>query len=56
MGQKVNPIGFRTGITLDWKSRWIAPKREFADLLLEDYKIRRYILERKEPSAEKGGR
>ena len=26
MGQKVNPIGFRTGITEDWKSRWYAPK------------------------------
>lgn len=56
MGQKVNPIGFRTGIFLDWKSRWIAPKREFADLLLEDYKIRQYILNRREPSADKGGR
>ncbi len=43
MGQKVNPIGMRTGITLDWKSRWYAPKREFAELLLEDKKIRDYV-------------
>ncbi len=43
MGQKVNPIGFRTGIMLDWKSRWYASKKEFADLLLEDKKIRDYI-------------
>jgi small subunit ribosomal protein S3 len=43
MGQKVNPIGFRTGIMLDWKSRWYAPKKEFAELLLEDKKLRDYI-------------
>jgi len=43
MGQKVNPIGFRTGIMLGWKSRWYASKREFADLLIEDQKIRKYI-------------
>lgn len=43
MGQKVNPIGFRTGIMLGWKSRWYASKKEFASLLLEDFKIRKYI-------------
>ncbi len=43
MGQKVNPIGFRTGIMLDWKSRWYASKKDFADLLLEDKKIRDYV-------------
>ncbi|TWT46594.1 30S ribosomal protein S3 [Botrimarina hoheduenensis] len=43
MGQKVNPIGFRTGIMLDWKSRWYAPKREFAELLVEDKKIRDFV-------------
>ncbi len=43
MGQKVNPIGFRTGIMLDWNSRWYAPKRDFADLLMEDLKIRKYV-------------
>ena len=43
MGQKVNPIGFRTGIMLDWKSRWYAPKKEFASLLLEDHKIRAFV-------------
>ena len=43
MGQKVNPIGFRTGIMLGWKSRWYASKREFADLLVEDKKIRDYV-------------
>ncbi len=48
MGQKVNPIGFRTGIMIGWKSRWYASKREFADLLVEDQKIRRFIRDRKD--------
>ena len=43
MGQKVNPVGFRTGIMLGWKSRWYASKKEFADLLIEDQKIRKYV-------------
>jgi len=43
MGQKVNPTGFRTGITEPWKSRWYAPKKEFRGLLLEDYKVRRFM-------------
>jgi small subunit ribosomal protein S3 len=46
MGQKVNPIGFRTGIMLGWKSRWYASKQEFADLLVEDHKIREFIKKR----------
>ena len=46
MGQKVNPIGFRTGIMLGWKSRWYASKKEFADLLIEDHKVRKYIKNR----------
>lgn len=43
MGQKVNPIGFRTGITRDWQSRWYAKKRDFGNLLVEDQRIREYI-------------
>jgi len=43
MGQKVRPTGFRTGIMTDWQSRWFAGKHDFADLLLEDQKIRKYI-------------
>jgi small subunit ribosomal protein S3 len=46
VGQKTNPIGFRTGITLDWKSRWYAPKAAYGEFLIEDCKIRRYIDER----------
>ncbi len=43
MGQKVNPVGFRTGVVVGWKSRWYASKQEFAELLLEDQKIRHFI-------------
>lgn len=43
MGQKVNPVGFRTGVVVGWKSRWYASKREFAELLVEDHKIRNYV-------------
>jgi small subunit ribosomal protein S3 len=43
MGQKVNPVGFRTGVVVGWKSRWYASKQEFADLLVEDQKIRAFI-------------
>jgi small subunit ribosomal protein S3 len=48
MGQKVNPIGFRTGVMVGWKSRWYASKQEFATLLIEDKKIRDFIKNRKD--------
>ena len=43
MGQKVNPTGFRIGIVEPWRSRWYASKKEFGDLLIEDYKIRNFV-------------
>src|SRR6266446_4056135 len=43
MGQKVNPVGFRTGIMEGWKSRWYASKQEFKELLIEDHRIRKFI-------------
>ena len=46
MGQKVNPIGFRVGITEDWKSRWYAPKAAYGFFLIEDYKIRKFVDEK----------
>lgn len=46
MGQKINPTGFRIGIMEDWRSRWYAPKREFGDLLIEDFKIRKFVKEK----------
>ena len=54
MGQKVNPTGFRVGITEDWKSRWYAPKAAYGDFLIEDKKIRVLIdqkLNRRPPFA-----
>jgi small subunit ribosomal protein S3 len=43
MGQKVHPVGFRTGITEPWKSRWYATKKDFKVLLLEDVKVRKFL-------------
>ncbi|MEZ4650164.1 MAG: 30S ribosomal protein S3 [Candidatus Eisenbacteria bacterium] len=45
MGQKTHPIGFRLGVIKTWDSRWFA-NREYADLLQEDLRIRRYIEKR----------
>jgi len=46
MGQKVRPTGFRTGIMIDWQSTWYASKQDFGELLVEDFKIRKYIKKR----------
>lgn len=43
MGQKVNPHGLRVGIIRDWSARWYAKDKDFADLLIEDHKIRKFI-------------
>ncbi|NLU35859.1 MAG: 30S ribosomal protein S3 [Clostridiales bacterium] len=43
MGQKVNPHGLRVGIIKDWDARWFASKKEFADYLVEDVKLREMI-------------
>src|ERR1700761_4427241 len=54
MGQKINPIGFRVGITEDWTSKWYAPKAAYGAFLIEDYKIRKLIdakLNRRPPFA-----
>src|SRR5258706_9519413 len=54
MGQKVNPLGFRIGITEDWKSRWYATKQAYGEFLGEDYRLRKFIdkkLNRKPPFA-----
>ena len=56
MGQKVSPIGFRTGIRPDWKSRWFAPKSNYGEFLVEDHRIRKFIedsLNRQPPDAAK---
>ena len=43
MGQKVNPNGFRIGITHSWASTWFAKGKKFRELFLQDVNIRRYI-------------
>jgi small subunit ribosomal protein S3 len=45
MGQKTHPIGFRLGITKEWKSKWFE-KKDYHKLVAEDYKIRRYVYQR----------
>jgi small subunit ribosomal protein S3 len=45
MGQKINPTGLRIGVIIDWESRWFAKKGEFGDILVEDNKIREFLLE-----------
>ena len=46
MGQKINPIGFRIGVFLPWKSRWFADTGKYKDYLIEDIKIRRALMEK----------
>ncbi len=45
MGQKVNPHGLRVGVIKDWESKWYA-EEDFADNLVEDYQIRKYLKKR----------
>jgi len=45
LGQKVNPIGLRIGITRTWDSRWVAKPHEFAKYVYEDYQIRKFLKE-----------
>ena len=43
MGQKVNPHGARVGVIYDWSTRWYAGKKEFANNLNEDFKLRKML-------------
>ena len=51
MGQKVNPNGLRVGVIDDWSSHWYADKNTFSDCLVEDQKIREFVLKAVEPIA-----
>ncbi|MEZ5562577.1 MAG: 30S ribosomal protein S3 [Gammaproteobacteria bacterium] len=54
MGQKVNPIGIRLGITRDWSSKWYADQRTFPNYVAMDYKIREFLKKKlKEASVSK---
>ncbi len=55
MGQKVSPIGFRTGVTLGWQSTWFAQKANYGEFLVEDQKIRAYCEKRYNQTMPKGG-
>lgn len=46
MGQKVNPVSFRLVRNRGWRSKWFANKKEFGDLLIEDHKIRQYLMKK----------
>lgn len=46
MSHKVNPVGFRTGHFVDWKSKWFSDDKNFKKLLLEDIKVRDYLMKR----------
>ena len=46
MGQKVSPVGLRIGINKDWESVWYAGNKEFSKYLLNDNKIRKYLLKK----------
>lgn len=46
MGQKVNPHGLRVGVIKKWNSSWFANSKDFSDLLIEDYKLRKYLKKR----------
>ena len=50
MGQKVNPIGLRTGIIRDWQSRWYATDQDYAKFLKEDMDIRTYLKSELKPA------
>ena len=50
MGQKINPYGFRLGVTTEWKSRWFS-EREYKDYLTEDWKIRKALMTKLESAA-----
>jgi len=46
MGHKVNPIGIRLGISKDWNSKWFAGKRQYAEHLVSDLKVRELLKEK----------
>ena len=46
MGQKVNPHGARVGVIFDWSTRWYAGKKDFANNLIEDFKLREMLKEK----------
>ena len=56
MGQKVNPNGLRIGVIGDWSSHWYSEKQQFADCLIEDQKIREFVMKAIDPIARKNSK
>ena len=56
MGQKVNPNGLRIGVIDDWSSHWYSEKKNFADNLIEDQKIREFVMKAIDPIARKNSK
>jgi small subunit ribosomal protein S3 len=50
MGQKVNPLGFRLGSLYTWKSRWYADKKQYRQFMLEDRKLRLWLMDKLKPA------
>ena len=56
MGQKVNPHGLRVGVIKDWNARWYADKKTFGDYLVEDRKIREFVLKKADEIVKKNSK
>src|SRR3989338_1487163 len=50
MGQKINPVGFRMGISTSWRSRWYAPNGKYKQYVSEDLKIRNLLMKKLKPA------
>lgn len=46
MGQKANPVSLRLILNKDWRSKWYANKQEFGQLVIEDFKLREYLMKK----------
>ncbi len=50
MGQKINPVGFRMGITTGWRSRWFAQDSKYRQFVADDLKIRNLLMKKLKPA------
>src|SRR3989338_5505234 len=50
MGQKINPRGFRLGQIYNWNSRWFAQGKRYRELVLQDAKLRKILMEKLKPA------
>ena len=56
MGQKVNPHGLRVGVIKGWNAKWYANKKNFADNLVEDNQIRKFVKKELNPQFKSNGK